>query len=504
MLKRHTLRLAVAFVLLVHFAPARQQPPSVDRQPAVAGQFYPGTAVELRSTLKELFARAVPSKGISNVVAIIAPHAGYVFSGAVAASSFNQLDVNRHYDNIFVLGPSHHVGFEGASIYTDGNFVTPLGTVQVNTKLGKELIGRNKVFVSRNDAHRLEHSVEVQLPFLQYKFGNNCRIVPLVLGASSPLTCKEIANGLRPYFNGKNLFIISSDFSHYPAYDDAERADKATADAVVSRSPEMLLRVMSENDQKNIPNLATSLCGWSCVLTLLYIVEEDPRVALQIVDYKNSGDAEVGNKDQVVGYCAIAVSVREAQRKESFELNDRDKKDLLVLARKTVELTVKHQSGPTVDVSTLSKTLVTNCGAFVTLRKNGDLRGCIGRFEASEPLYKVVEQMAIASATEDYRFPPVAPQEVNQLEIEISVLTPMRRIKSIDEFELGKHGIYIRKGTRAGTFLPQVATETGWTKEEFLSHCAEEKAGIGPDGWKDAELYVYEALVFSEKDLKLR
>jgi AmmeMemoRadiSam system protein A len=206
----------------------------------------------------------------------------------------------------------------------------------------------------------------------------------------------------------------------------------------------------------------------------------------------------------VVGYYAMAVTVQSEQKKESFNLSGKDKRDLLVLARKTVEQKVQHQEITTPDPSGLSKMLRTNCGAFVTLRKNGDLRGCIGRFDASEPLYKVVQQMAIASSTEDYRFSPVEPREIGQLEIEISVLTPIRKIRSIDEFELGKHGIYIKKGMRAGTFLPQVATETGWTKEEFFGHCAQDKAGIGWNGWKDAELYVYEALVFDEKELHLR
>jgi hypothetical protein len=154
------------------------------------------------------------------------------------------------------------------------------------------------------------------------------------------------------------------------------------------------------------------------------------------------------------------------------------------------------------DTAKFSKNLCACCGAFVTLQKHNELRGCIGRFDASQPLHRVVQQMAIAAATEDYRFPPVGPQEIDALEIEISVLTPMRRIGTIDEIELGRHGIYIRKGTRAGTFLPQVALETGWSKQEFLGHCAQEKAGIGWNGWKDAEIYVYEAKVFSEKELK--
>jgi AmmeMemoRadiSam system protein A len=140
-------------------------------------------------------------------------------------------------------------------------------------------------------------------------------------------------------------------------------------------------------------------------------------------------------------------------------------------------------------------------GAFVTLKENGELRGCIGRFTADIPLYQVIEEMAISSSTQDNRFLPVTAKEIDKLEIEISVLSPMKKISSIDEIVMGKHGIYIKKGWYSGTFLPQVATETGWSREEFLGHCARDKAGIGWDGWKDAEIYTYEACVFSENEI---
>ncbi len=389
--------ISVLLVVLMHCASA-QQVSAVDRQPAVAGQFYPGDPGELGAMVKDLFAHAVPSRGIENVIAVIAPHAGYVFSGGVAASSFNQIDPKHHYENIFVLGPSHHVGFEGASIYIDGDFITPLGIVKVNTKLGRQLVEKNRILVSRTDAHRLEHSVEVQLPFLQTRLGKDIQIIPIVVGASSAETCRQIAEALRPYFNGKNLFVISTDFSHYPAYDDAKRADKATAEAILSRSPDNLIDAMRENDARNIPNLVTSLCGWPCVLTLLYLIEDNPNAAIQIINYKNSGDAAVGEKDRVVGYYAMTVSLKGEQKSGSFNLSDSDKKSLLALARKTVEQCVAQQPLTTPDPSSLSKSLTTNCGAFVTLKEGGELRGCIGRFDASEPLYKVVQQMAVASS----------------------------------------------------------------------------------------------------------
>ena len=486
-------------VTLFLFGNCQSQNERIDRQPAVAGQFYPANREELNSTLKQLFVKAIPSKNIKDVIAVISPHAGYVFSGKVAASAFNQIDAAKEYENIFVMASSHQISFDGASIYSQGNFITPLGTVKVNTILANKLIKENSVFSNRADAHTREHSLEVQLPFLQYRLKKNFAIIPIVLGTQSPETCQRIAEILRPYLNRKNLFVISTDFSHYPDYDNAKSIDKATADAILSNSPENLLRLLADYEQKGIPNLATNLCGWTSVLTLLFMTQENPDIVFSHIQYKNSGDSEYGEKNRVVGYNAIVVSLNEKKSHTEFKLGDRDKKDLLAIARKTVEQYVNSRKKPEIDESKLSQALKTNCGAFVTLKKHGDLRGCIGRFDASEPLYKVVQDMAIASSTEDHRFNPVEPDEIPQVEIEISVLTPMRRINSINEIQMGEHGIYIRKGYRSGTFLPQVATETRWTKEEFLGHCAQDKAGIGWDGWKDAEIFIYEALVFGEK-----
>jgi len=236
------------------------------------------------------------------------------------------------------------------------------------------------------------------------------------------------------------------------------------------------------------------------VLALLSITEQDPDITFKTIQYKNSGDATVGDKSQVVGYNAILATRSGKDENARFTLTDKDKRDLLLIARHTIEQYIANSTVLETDTSLLSQNIKTQYGAFVTLHENNNLRGCIGRFDATEPLYKVIERMAIAASTEDYRFQPVIKNEIGKLEIEISVLTPMQKIQSIDEIQLGKHGIYIKKGSRGGTFLPQVATETGWSKEEFLGHCSEEKAGIGWNGWKDAEIYIYEALVFGERD----
>jgi len=231
----------------------------------------------------------------------------------------------------------------------------------------------------------------------------------------------------------------------------------------------------------------------------MYITEEMSGIVYKQVLYKNSGDSQYGEMDRVVGYYALSVM---QQKSGEMILTDSDKKELLQIARNTIKTFLQESQTATVDSESLSAALLSKAGAFVTLKKAGQLRGCIGHFEADKPLYKIVQQMAIASATQDYRFDAVTLPELKYIDIEISVLTPMQKISNVNNIRLGIDGIYIKKGSRSGTFLPQVATETGWNLEEFLGHCSRDKAGIGWDGWKDkdAEIYVYQAFVFGEKE----
>ena len=483
------------------------------REPVVAGQFYPGRSDELSAELIKLFSEAEEKKCKGDVLAIVSPHAGYVFSGGVAASSFNQINTKKKYNNIFVIGSSHRISFDGASIFNKGNYETPLGIVNVDLKVANNLINKYSCFKFRSDAHAFEHSLEVQLPFLQHIMETEYTIVPIVIATQYPETCREIAKALKPYFNADNLFVISTDFSHYPSYEEACKVDNLTADAIISGNPDKLLSTLKSNARMNVSNLATSLCGWTSVLALMYLTEDADDIKYCPVQYKNSGDARYyGDKSRVVGYYSIAVakeiegtlpedkSEKEDQKKKDFELTGKDKKILLDIARGTVEDYVNKRTIPKINPKGFSENLLTHTGAFVTLHKHGKLRGCIGRFEPDIELYKVVQEMAISAATRDYRFSPVKPEELDDIDIEISVLTPLRKIDSADEIQLGKHGIYIKKGYSSGTFLPQVATQTGWNIEKFLGHCSRDKAGIGWDGWKDADLYTYEALIFSEKE----
>jgi len=470
----------------------------IDRQPAVAGSFYLAEKSGLLKLVTEYFNKA-PAVLKQQPLAIIVPHAGYVFSGGVAAAGYKQIDRNATFKHVFIIGSSHTTYFEGASAYSIGDFITPLGKVTVDTLTGW-LVKKYSSFIS-NDVkpHEKEHSIEVQLPFLQYWLKKPFTIVPIIIGGESTATCSRLAAALEPFFNSDNLFVISTDFSHYPGYKDANISDSIMASAVLTNSPKDFLKAKLRDEGKNTPNLETAMCGWTSVLTLLDITSKNPNYIFQKIAHKNSGDSEYGEKSKVVGYYAIGLLQKKSNNATGFNLTVDDKTALLKIARNTIREYIQNKKVTEIDPKLLSANLTIPAGAFVTLNEKGALRGCIGNFQPSGPLYKTIQSMAIAASTQDSRFEPVKPSEIDRLHIEISVLTPMKKIKSIAEIELGKHGIYIVKGDRSGTFLPQVATETHWTKEEFLGHCAQDKAFIGWDGWKDADIYIYEALVFGEK-----
>jgi hypothetical protein len=476
----------------------------INRKPAFAGSFYPRTRDALMKQLDELVEGAAPNRHFDSIVAIIAPHAGYVYSGTVAASAYNQLSPARKYDNVFILGSSHHMNFSGAALYDCGHFITPLGLARVNLSLTRKLIHDHpSLFRSGQEVHAPEHSIEVQIPFLQRLYKEDLQIVPIILGTQQPAMCRKIAGALKPYLTSRNLFVISTDFSHYPNYADATRTDALTAAAITRNAPAEFISEIQSIDNQYVPGLVTRICGWTSMLTLLDITEKMAGIQYIPIQYMNSGDVPAGEKDRVVGYQALvvtreSVSAGNPETDSIFGFTRREKDQLLRIARNSISHYLAFGGVLKIDERNIPASFLTHAGAFVTLNKNGQLRGCIGQFTADIPLYQVVQEMAIAAAVRDDRFDPVTSDELPRLHVEISVLTPMRKVSSIDEIMLGRHGIYLRKGNRGGTFLPQVAEETGWTREEFLSHCARDKAGIGWDGWKDADIYVYEAYVFGE------
>ncbi len=494
--------LRVCYVLLIFLIAMEtfSQSTQSDRQPVAAGRFYSANGETLKGDLDRLFESCVKTKIHGNVRAIISPHAGYIYSGRVAASAFSVIDRSTRYKNIFVIGSSHIMAFDGASVYDAGDFITPLGKLTVNREIAMKL-RKEKVFNFPVNAHNQEHSLEVQMPFIQYYFQNNPMIIPIIIGTTNQNSIRKISEALRPWFSSENLFLISSDFSHYPSYKTANSVDKATADALVSGDPDKFLATLRKNSYSDDPGLSTSMCGWTSGLMLMYLAENGENLEYSRVDYCNSGDSGYGSKDGVVGYNAIALVEKKPDNtaggslSDEIKFSDSEKAQLIGLARNNIRSHLINKKGISVDEKLLPELFLKPYGAFVTLRKKGELRGCIGSFASSAPLYKVVIESSASSAFEDPRFSPLTKEELPSTDIEITVLGPLKKITDIRDIELGRHGIYIRKDFRSGTMLPQVATENGWSVQEFLGYTSRDKAGIGWDGWKNAELFIYEGIV---------
>ena len=505
LIRLHIALILAAFTAIITPAPMSRYPESQQvRKPAVAGTFYPATAKEINAMIGPWLHPVADGPAPQ---ALIVPHAGYVFSGEVAASAFSRIPRGHTYKRIFLLGPSHRVGFNAASVQTQYAYAeTPLGQVPIDIETGKALIGKGDgAFTFRADAHDREHCLEVQLPFLQALYKEVPPIVPIVIGSQRLEVLEKLADVLSPYFHEDNLFIISSDFSHYPSYEDARKSDLYMAEAITDGGLEAFLEALHQVDKMNFTGEDTAACGANAIAVLLSILDaQGPGYfSAEHVMYRNSGDSPYGDKDRVVGYNSIVFTRKEKAAEVSqdhlFSFSKEEKAAMIATARQAIYSALRLPFDG--DASPVGILKERGYGVFVTLHLNGNLRGCIGRFTSDDTLAETIREMAQSAAFHDPRFPSLSRSEAQQIDIEVSVLSPLKKIDSIDEFKLGRDGIYIIKGRHHGTFLPQVAQETGWNTEQFLGHCARDKAGIGWDGWKDADLYTYQTEVVKESDL---
>jgi MEMO1 family protein len=471
------------------------------RKPAVAGSFYPDDRDSLSDMVEGFIGSANISKKFPATAGIIVPHAGYVYSGKVAGYGFAAIK-DMDFDTAILIGSGHHEYVKGAGLYSDGYFETPLGKVTIDSDFCNELKESSKLFKDDNKAHKEEHSLEAQLPFLQ-NIAPKAKIVPILINSEDNDVLREIGHTIAKVAKNKRVVIvISSDLSHYPSYGTAVKTDKSVLTAIKiahqRKSSEYLSLATETLMLQHQPGLATVCCGQSAIIAGMYALLELGANSFDILKYANSGD-ESGDMDRVVGY-GSGVFFKDNKPKE-FPLSSAEEKELLKLARSSIEHYLENQSVLPV---TLSKRPVFNLpfGVFVTIQKNGDLRGCIGNMEPINSLQNLVVHMALSSAFEDPRFPSINKEELREVKIEISVLSPLRQIKSVDEIIQNKHGVLIRKGNRGGTYLPQV-WEHFDSKEEFLNSLCYEKAGLSKTCWKnlsdsDMEAFIYTVQSFSE------
>jgi hypothetical protein len=272
------------------------------RFPAVAGQFYPGEREELSQMIDEFLKNAKVPKIEGEIFGILVPHAGYVFSGPVAAYSYKAIE-GKNFDTVVLIGDSHYEYFDGVSIWDRGEWETPLGRVKVDEELAKEILNFSKRFFVKDSAHLFEHSLEVQIPFLQ-KVLKNFKILPLIFG-SEDKDWKELAKAILKLMERKKILIVaSSDLSHYPPYEVAVEADKKTIEGILSSDPEKFKEKI--DDLKNLfPDVDTFACAQDTIKTILEI-SKNLKGKAKLLKYLNSGDTIYGEKSQVVGYSAIA------------------------------------------------------------------------------------------------------------------------------------------------------------------------------------------------------
>ena len=456
----------------------------------VAGAFYPADPAQLTAMIQGFLDKATVPEIKDPIFGIIAPHAGYQYSGPVAAYSYKAL-AGRKYDLVVVMGPAHFDAISDVVILDVDRMQTPLGTLPIDRAGTRALLAAGDWISYDPTELGQEHSVEVELPFLQTVLGD----VPVVLMAvanPTPAFCKKFARVLDETFRGRNvLFVASSDLSHYHPYDVAQEMDQRLLALVGKQDQEALA---AESKARTI-----EACGIGPIQTLLELYRLRGGKDVRVLKYLNSGDT-AGGKDRVVGYGSAVLTLPASgggTKMTSEYLSAADKKELLAIARKTVEEFVRTGKAPAFTEN--SDVLKRDGAAFVTLREKGDLRGCIGHVVAREPLYLCVRDMAVAAASEDPRFPPVRPEELKNIEIEVSVLTPMAPVKDPATIQVGRDGLMIRKGFRQGLLLPQVADEYGWDRETFLDHTCR-KAGLPIGAWRHGHVRIerFSAEVFGE------
>jgi len=461
------------------------------RQPAVAGQFYPSDAKTLTGMVDSMLATAnVPSLP-GRLVGIQVPHAGYPFSGPTAAHAFKLLQ-GMDSVTVVVLGTSHHAMIDKAAMYAHGSWRTPLGDVAIDEPLAKAILAQDKFLADMPDAHAQEHSIEVEVPFLQRTL-RSFKIVPIMLLQPTFEQCERVGKAIARAAKGKNVLLVaSSDLYHGESYDEANRVDSVTVGLMSKFDPRAFHAAYERNEAQ--------ACGGNAITAMMVAAHEMGADTAVVLAQTNSNDVTGERGGYVVGYSAVAFVASGKKSEDSSDLTEREQKSLLRIARGTLETYIR--TGKTPEAKPLTPRLSEKRGAFVTLHERGELRGCIGYVEAVKPLYQAVSDMAVAASTEDPRFPPVGTEELDKIDIEITVLSPLRPLPSPDSVVVGKHGLVIRKGFRSGLLLPQVPVEQGWNGDQFLANTCL-KAGLPPNAYKekDAQLFSFTGQVFGEKEL---
>lgn len=494
--------------------------PGLEARPAAcAGTWYPGDPQGLADGVDRLLAEAAPGTAppAGQLRALLVPHAAYRYSGAVAAAAYRTAQGSAP-QRVIVLGPAHRGAFRGLAIDPVAAYTTPLGRVPLD-QAAIQALRRSPLVHAEPAASAPEHSLEVQLPFLQRVLAPGWQLLPVLVGALEGQDYARAGELLRPYVDGATLVVVSGDFTHYgprfgylPFPPDGEvqerlrRLDLGAFERIAARDPEGLRAYARDT--------GITACALGPTLVLLAMLPADS--TLHLLKYATSGALE-GDFTHSVSYIAAAVSgprpasdgaaptpgaaPRAAASGPEQPLSQEEMDYLHRLARQRIAASVAPRGPAEAELDALlaqiPERLRRPAGAFVALRIRGELRGCIGSVEGEQALYRTVLEHAEAAALRDPRFAPVDASELPELELTLSVLSPLRSIASYRDFEPSRHGVVMRWQGRRATYLPEVAAEQGWDREQTLTHLAE-KAGLPPDAWRrGAELAVYSTQTYA-------
>jgi AmmeMemoRadiSam system protein B/AmmeMemoRadiSam system protein A len=472
------------------------------RHPAVAGAFYPADKTTLSRMIDSLISlAAVPkvenpeSRGdIGRPVALISPHAGYIYSGATAAHGYKLLQGLR-YSTVVIVGPSHRAPFNGCAVYDRGKWATPLGEVDIDSNLASKIVAIGGSIFAGTCEHAAEHSLEVQLPFLQ-RVLTDFKVVPIEMGYQSEANIHALAEALADVLEGRDdvLLVASTDLSHFHPRTQAQKLDSYCI-GFIERLDGAGLASKVQTDE-------AEMCGGGPTAAVLLACKKLCAQGVQILKYDDSGTTS-GDVSGVVGYVSAVIfkeeSVQEhgAKKVTAEYLDKAQQQTLLTIARESIEAAVNGQSVPSQPAP--GGKLSEPGAAFVTITIGGQLRGCIGYTEAFMPLYQCVSECAVSAAMHDPRFSPLSKAEYPLVELEISVLTPLVDVSDINDIVVGRDGLMISKSGRRGLLLPQVATDYGWDRETFLRQTCH-KAGLPADAWQSgAKIQKFTAFVFHEE-----
>jgi len=430
------------------------------REPVVAGQFYPASASQLKSAIKEMVDEKATREA---VIGALLPHAGYPYSGPVAAATISRVEFK---DTFIIIGPSHTGMGKPFSIITEGTWKTPLGEVEIDSGLGKQILSLSSHLEEDHIAHQFEHSIEVQVPFLQY-FQPDTKIVPIILTHGDANICREIGKAIAKAIknlNGEVIIIASGDMTHYESQESAQRKDHLAIEAILELDEDELLR---RGEELNI-----SMCAGAPAATLISAAKELGATRAELVKYQTSGDT-TGDYTSVVGYAGIIIKGDEMS-------------PLTKLAKETVESYITEDKIP--QPERLTPEMQEKAGVFVSIHKRDELRGCIGTFEPAEAnVAQEIIRNAISSATADPRFLPITPDELNDLHYSIDVLTEPEPIDSKDQLDIKKYGVIVEADWRRGLLLPDLE---GVDSVDHQIDICRQKAGIAPD--EPVQLYRFE------------